>query len=57
MLIYCLVCKKHTNNICPKKKLVMMTSKANGGISKRVDCLANKSFFDETYRANLLCKE
>ena len=34
-----------------------MTSKANGGISKRVDCLANKSFFDETYRANLLCKE
>ena len=57
MLTYCLVCKKHTNNICPKKKLVMMTSKANGGISKRVDCLANKSFFDETYRANLLCKE
>ena len=57
MLTYCLACKKQTNNICPKKKLVMMTSKANGGTSKRVDFLANKSFFDEIYYANLLCKE
>ena len=43
MQTYCSVCKKHTNNICPIK-LVMMTSKKIKGKSRCADSLGNKLF-------------
>ena len=43
MQTYCSNCKKHTDNICPKK--VIMTNKEIKGKSRWVDCMANKSLF------------
>ena len=43
MLTYCSDCKKHTDNICPKK-LIMITNKEVKGKSRFTDCMANKSF-------------
>ena len=46
MLTYCLGCKKHNYNVCPKT-LVMVTNKKIKGILKCANCLATKSFFDK----------
>ena len=46
MQTYCLRCKKHTDNICPKE-LIMMTNKEIKGKPTYSDCMANKSFSDE----------
>ena len=46
MLIYCLGFKKHTDKACPKK-LIMMANIKVKGISRCVDCYANKSLFDK----------
>ena len=46
MQIYCSECKKHTDNVYPKK-LVMMTNKVIKGTSKCADCMAIKSFSDK----------
>ena len=46
MQTYCLRCKKHTDNICPKE-LIMMTNKEIKGKSRCADGMANKSFPDK----------
>ena len=45
MLTYCSGCKKYTDNICPKK-LVIMTNEKLKGKSRCANCMANKSFSD-----------
>ena len=45
MQTYCLGCKKHTDNICPKK--LMMKNKKIKGKSRCADCMADKLLFDE----------
>ena len=47
MLTYCSDCKKHTDNICPKK-LIMITNKEVKGKSRFTDCMTNKSFSNNT---------
>ena len=57
MLTYCSGCKKHTDNIWPKK-LIIMTNKEIKEKSRCADCMANKSFSDKTKRKSelrLLC--
>ena len=46
MQTYCSVCKKHTDNICPKE-LIIMTNKEIKGKSRRAICMADKSFSDK----------
>ena len=46
MLTYCFRCKKHTDNIYPKK-LIMVTNRGNKGKSRCANCMANKSFSDK----------
>ena len=46
MLNYCSGCKKHTDNICPKK-LIMMGNKKIKGKSRCAICMAIKSFSDK----------
>ena len=46
MQIYCSRCKRHTDNACPKK-LVMLTNKKLKVKSRCADCMAIRSFFDE----------
>ena len=36
-------CEKHTDNVCPKK-LIMMTNVKVKGISRCVNCLTSKTF-------------
>ena len=45
MYIYCSVCKKHTDNACPKK-LVMLTNKKLKVKSRCAKCLTFRSFSD-----------
>ena len=46
MQIYFSRCKKHNDNACPKK-LVMLTNKKFKGKSRCADCMAIGLFFDE----------
>ena len=46
MQTYCLGCKKHTDNMCPKKLVIMKNRKIRGK-SRCADCLANKLFSDK----------
>ena len=46
MLTYCSGCKYHTDNICPKK-LIMMKNKEVKGKSRCADCMANTPFSDK----------
>ena len=43
--IYCSGCKKHTDNIYPKK--LIMANKEIKGNSRCADCMTIKSFFDK----------
>ena len=43
MLTYCFRCKKHTDNIYPKK-LIMVTNRGNKGKSRCANCMANNRF-------------
>ena len=53
MLTYCSNCKKHTDNIYPKK-LIMITNKEVKGKSRFTDCMANKSFSNKIkYKSEL----
>ena len=57
MLTYCSGCKKHTDNIWPKK-LIIMTNKEIKEKSRYADCMANKSLSDKIKRKSqlrLLC--
>ena len=45
MQTYCSGCKKHTDDICPKK--LIKISKEIKGKSRCADCMASKSFFDK----------
>ena len=45
MLTYCSRYKKHTDNACPKKLIMMMNVKAKR-ISRCADCLVSKMFVD-----------
>ena len=45
MLTYFSGCKKYTDNICPRK-LVILTNKKLKGKSRCANCMANKSFSD-----------
>ena len=53
MLTYCSGCKKHTDNICPKK-LIMITNKKIKGKSRCANCMADKSFSDKIKHKNEL---
>ena len=46
MQIYCSRCKKHTDNACPRK-LVMLMKKKLKEKSRCADCMAIRSFFDK----------
>ena len=46
MLTYCSWCKKHTDNICPKK-LIMMKNEKFKAKSRFTGCMANISFSDK----------
>ena len=43
MQIYCSRCKKHTDEACPKK-LILITNIKIKGVSRCSECLAVKSF-------------
>ena len=45
-MLYCLKCKKQTNEACPKR-LIMITNIKIMGVSRRAKCLAVKLFAEK----------